>query len=45
MQAAAICERMGWTYDEYLDQPIPFLNALITFFKAENEAMKRSKVE
>jgi len=40
MIAAALCREMGWTYDEYLSQPLPFLWALTGMLKAENEHQK-----
>jgi hypothetical protein len=45
MNAALVCARMHWTWDEYLDAPLPFLNALITLFNAEAKASKNSTVE
>jgi len=37
MIAAAICREMHWTWDEYLDQPLSFLQALTTMLKAESQ--------
>lgn len=28
MVAVVICEMFGWTYDEYMDQPQPFLDLI-----------------
>jgi hypothetical protein len=41
MQVVVICEMFGWTYDEYLSQPIEFLELIrekmkIDAQKAEN---------
>jgi hypothetical protein len=41
MTAAAMCREMGWTYNEYLEQPMPFLWALGSMLKAEAEDRKR----
>jgi hypothetical protein len=41
MTVALICQRMHWTWDEYLDAPLPFIAALVTLFKAESEAAKK----
>jgi hypothetical protein len=44
MIAAAICREMGWTWQEYLEQPLPFLWALTSMLKAkakyENDSVK-----
>ena len=37
MTAAVICREMHWTWDEYLDQPLPFLRALTTMLKVESQ--------
>lgn len=29
MQIALICKEYGWTYDEYMDQPEEFTDAII----------------
>lgn len=45
MQVVMICKDFGWTYDEYLDQPLPFIQRIkemmsIDAQKAEQEAKK-----
>jgi hypothetical protein len=37
-----ICERMGWTYDEYMDQPAWLLDLLV--HKMEIEAKKEKSL-
>jgi hypothetical protein len=41
MIAAALCREMKWTWQEYLDQPLPFLWAITAMLKAESDAAKR----
>ena len=44
MVAVLICERMGWTYEEYLTSPTRFLIAITEMIKAEaNERNKQNK--
>ena len=43
MVAAQICREMKWTWDEYLDQPMPFLWALTALMKAETKEMEPEK--
>jgi len=40
MVAAIICERYGWTWQEYTAQPWKFLHTVIAMVKAEGEARK-----
>jgi hypothetical protein len=35
MLAAVICERMGWTWQEYWEQPDSFLRVIIEKYRAE----------
>lgn len=37
MLAAIICERYGWTWDEYQDQPMPFLATIYEKIRAEGD--------
>lgn len=41
MAAAILCREMHWTWDEYLDQPMPFLWALTELLKAEGREAER----
>jgi hypothetical protein len=41
MLAAVVCERYGWTWHEYQEQPWPFLSAIIEKLKAEGEEAQR----
>lgn len=46
MQMVVICETFGWTYQEYLEQPVPFLNLIkekmrLDAQRAERDAAKR----
>ena len=41
MMAAIVCELMGWTYDEYMDQPATFLRVVREKIIAEGQARKR----
>jgi hypothetical protein len=43
MTAAALCREMHWTWDEYLDQPMPFLWALTALLKAEAKEAERRR--
>ena len=35
--AVVVCEKMGWTFEEYLDQPDWFMQFLILKWEAEAE--------
>lgn len=41
--AAVICREFGWTYDEYLDQPITFIFTVMEMLNAEAEASQNRK--
>jgi len=46
MQVVVICEKYGWTYNEYLEQPKPFIDLIkdkmrIDAQVAEKESKKR----
>ncbi len=41
MMAAIICERMGWTWQEYMDQPEMFLRVIIEEMRAEGDVSSR----
>jgi len=40
-----ICERFGWTYQEYLEQPAWFIDLIIEKNKTESQEMKRREKE
>jgi len=43
MQITAIlCREMGWTYEQYLDQPQEFILMLLELLKAEGEQRKKA---
>lgn len=35
MLPVIICEKYGWTLDEYLDHPVPFLNLIAERMKID----------
>jgi len=41
MLAAIICERFGWTWQEFYDQPVHFIRAIVCMLEHETEARKR----
>jgi len=47
MQAVVVCERFGWTYDEYLSQPVFFMRLIrekiVLDAKAEKLRAKQNK--
>lgn len=44
MEAAILCEAMGWTYNEYLEQPADFIHTIASMLNArEQERAKREK--
>ncbi len=45
MVMAMICEKMGWTYSEYVNQPDWFLQLLIMKFGADAEHQNRLNKE
>ncbi len=38
--AALICEKMGWTYQQYMDQPVWFLKTLVLKWSEEAQHNK-----
>lgn len=42
---AIVCEKMGWTFDQYLSQPTWFINLLLAKFSADtkNAEMMRKR--
>jgi len=42
MVIAAICERMGWDYHTYLNQPLWFIRLLMRKFEVDAQEAKRS---
>lgn len=40
MLIAFICERMRWTYTEYMEQPEWFIKTLLMKWKEDSEAQK-----
>jgi len=46
MQMVTICEKFGWTYDEFLEQPMFFIDLIRERMKidAQNEKNALSKV-
>ncbi len=40
MVMIAICQEMGWTYEEYLNQPIWFINLLKAKMIIDNKKIK-----
>jgi|CXWL01.1.fsa_nt_gi hypothetical protein len=43
MLAVIICERFGWTLDEYEKQPWRFIESIITMIQAEAEEQARQQ--
>ena len=44
MMPVIICEKYGWTYYEYLDQPLPFINLIAERLKIDAlEAERNAK--
>lgn len=37
MQMVAICETFGWTYDDYLNQPQPFIDLIKEKMKIDSQ--------
>jgi len=40
-----ICERYGWTYDQYLDQPQWFIDTIIQKSNMDSEAQAKADKE
>jgi hypothetical protein len=43
MEAAIICRELGWTFDEYLATPQPFIDCLWDMFQEETKARNRQQ--
>lgn len=43
MQAAIICREFGWRYEDYLEQPEPFLNIILDMLAAEAHEAGRKR--
>lgn len=43
MLAVQVCETMGWTYFEYLEQPLWFIEALLIKWKEETRYNKENQ--
>lgn len=44
MLPVIICEKYGWTYDQYLDQPVPFINLIVERMRIDAlEAAQQAK--
>jgi len=41
MQIVAICQEMGWTYDEYLDQPTWFIDLLKAKLEIDSDELRK----
>jgi hypothetical protein len=41
MVAALICREMGWTWQEYQNQPAWFIDIVLEMLKAEAEELKK----
>ena len=41
MEAVSICQEMGWTYDEYVNNPTWFLELLKSKYLWDSERMKK----
>ncbi len=42
MLIVSICEKFGWTYQEYMDQPLWFIDLLLA--KADIDRQKAEKI-
>ncbi len=43
MEIAGICEAMHWTYEQYMAQPIWFIETLKLKFKIDSDNLKKKK--
>ena len=41
MQVVSICQEMGWTYQEYMNQPKWFIDLLKDKWQIDNDNMKK----
>ena len=37
MLAAVICKEYGWTYEEYMNAPAPFIDNIVAMYAAQNK--------
>ena len=42
MQIVAICEEMGWTYEEYMAQPVWFIDLLKDKLQIDSENIRKA---
>ena len=42
MIAAIVCEKMGWTFDEFESQPVWFIDVLLMKWVEESNAQKEN---
>lgn len=42
MLAAVICREFGWTWEEFWDQPQPFIETIVDMMEAEAKEAKRA---
>jgi len=42
MMSVILCEKFGWTYEEYLAQPNFFIDLIIEKIKVDNQVKKNS---
>lgn len=45
IMSVIICERFGWTYYEYMEQPESFINSIIEMMNAEANQQKINKLK
>jgi len=41
MQMVSICQEMGWTYQEYMKQPVWFVNLLMDKLGIDSENIRK----
>jgi hypothetical protein len=41
MLIVSICERFGWTYQEYMDQPLWFIDLLLAKMDIDRQMMEK----
>jgi hypothetical protein len=41
MIAAIVCREMGWTWQEYQEQPVPFIATITAMLNAEAKEVER----
>lgn len=41
LTATLLCDKLGWTYDEFLDTPVWFVKALLGKIQADNQYAER----